>query len=122
MIAAVGAAAAPEAEDTSTTCLVCWDAGRDAVLLECGHSGMCVACAQRIWRGPTVRRICPICRRGFAAVLRILREEHGVVSAPSSSRSARKEQGSSSHFFLAVYSRSFSPLSLLAALLHLLRS
>jgi hypothetical protein len=41
----------------------------DAVLLECGHSGLCVECATVLWNQA---RRCPLCRRGFAAIMRIV--------------------------------------------------
>ncbi len=41
----------------------------DAVLLECGHSGLCVECATVLW---DQARRCPLCRQGFAAVMRIV--------------------------------------------------
>jgi hypothetical protein len=36
-------------EDLGETCFVCLDGRRDAILLECGHGGLCVACAQSLW-------------------------------------------------------------------------
>ena len=50
-------------------CIVCMDRPADAVLLECGHSGLCVECATVLW---DQARRCPLCRRGFAAVMRIV--------------------------------------------------
>ncbi len=68
--------APPSDYDNAKACFVCWDAPPDAVLLECGHSGLCVACAERLWqRG----RGCPLCRAGFAGVVRIVDAEAAVV-------------------------------------------
>jgi hypothetical protein len=50
-------------------CIVCMEHPPDAVLLECGHSGLCVECATVLW---DQARRCPLCRRGFAAVMRIV--------------------------------------------------
>ena len=47
-------------------CYACVDAGADAVLLACGHRGLCMACATRRWN--TDRR-CPLCRRGVNGVM-----------------------------------------------------
>ncbi len=55
--------------DTSSTCFVCVERPADAVLLECGHSGLCVECANVLW---DQGRRCPLCRRGFAAIMRIV--------------------------------------------------
>jgi hypothetical protein len=55
-----------------TTCIVCMDRPADAVLLECGHSRLCVKCATVLW---DQARRCLLCRRGFAAVMRIVARE-----------------------------------------------
>ena len=49
-------------------CLVCMERPPDAVLLECGHGGICAACAARLWERD---RRCPLCREGFAGVVRL---------------------------------------------------
>ena len=36
-------------EDLGETCFVCLDGRREAILLECGHGGLCAACAQSLW-------------------------------------------------------------------------
>ena len=44
-------------------CYVCYEGPADAVFLDCGHGGMCYACARRTCaqrRG--VRILCPLCR------------------------------------------------------------
>ena len=63
------------AEDDSS-CIVCWDQPRDAVLLECGHGGLCVACADLLWRQT---RRCPLCREEFAGVMRIVDASDATV-------------------------------------------
>ena len=58
------------------SCFVCLDSAPNAILLECGHGGLCVACAERLWqRG----RRCPLCRAGFAGVVRIVDADAAVV-------------------------------------------
>ena len=59
-----------EAEDT---CFVCMERCADAILLECGHGGLCVECANALWGQPA--RQCPLCRGGFAAIMRIVARE-----------------------------------------------
>ena len=44
----------------------------DAILLECGHSGICMECAIKLW-GQTRR--CPLCRETFAGIMRVLDED-----------------------------------------------
>ena len=62
-------AAKGAAPEDGNTCLVCWENESDAVLLECGHSGICIVCAQKLWREG---RSCLLCREGFAAIMRIV--------------------------------------------------
>jgi hypothetical protein len=61
--------AIPSSENNeSNTCVVCWERESNAILLECGHSGICVECAGKLWDDS---RLCPLCRQGFAGVMRI---------------------------------------------------
>ena len=78
--------ASPSIEDEEPQlCIVCWHSPRDAVLLECGHGGLCVACAQRLfWR----QRRCPLCRARIGHVARILSELSGRVRSDRTPRSA----------------------------------
>jgi hypothetical protein len=59
-----------------TSCIICWERQIDAILLECGHSGLCVECATVLW---DQARLCPLCRRGFTAVMRIVARKARVV-------------------------------------------
>jgi hypothetical protein len=45
-------------------------------------SGLCVACADRIWQQGEDHRRCPLCRQPFAAVLRILAPPDSMVRSP----------------------------------------
>ena len=64
-------------------CLVCMANPPDAVLLECGHAGVCAACAARLWDRPAAARRCPLCRTPISAVVRILSEDaDGTVPLP----------------------------------------
>ena len=51
---------------TIDLCYACVDAGADAVLLACGHRGLCMACATRLWN---TGRSCPLCRGGVNGVM-----------------------------------------------------
>mmetsp|Transcript_1234 Transcript_1234/g.1625 ORF Transcript_1234/g.1625 Transcript_1234/m.1625 type:complete len:377 (+) Transcript_1234:68-1198(+) len=53
----------------SSLCYICYVAPRDAVLMECGHAGVCFSCAQKLAvRHP---RSCPICRQPISTVLKL---------------------------------------------------
>lgn len=63
-------------------CLICCSCSADAVLLECGHGGVCFACARRILAlVDASRRSCPLCRLRvtYAAQVRPLRETDRFV-------------------------------------------
>jgi hypothetical protein len=51
----------PRSAPQPPSCYVCYDTDADTVLLSCGHGGLCVECAARLWRSD---RRCPLCRRG----------------------------------------------------------
>jgi hypothetical protein len=57
------------ASKDENTCLICWEKESDAILLECGHCGICIQCAQTLWHQT---RHCPLCREGFAAIMHIV--------------------------------------------------
>ncbi len=71
-----GVNAPPDDYDKDKPCFVCLDLTPDAILLECGHGGLCVGCAERLWqRG----RRCPLCRADFTGVVRIVDTEAAAV-------------------------------------------
>lgn len=47
------------ADESDETCIVCFEAQRDRVLVPCGHYNMCSACAHEI---ETTTKKCPYCR------------------------------------------------------------
>ena len=58
-------------------CYLCMDHAADAVLMECGHGGLCAACAAVLWQRGTLApggRQCPLCRQHFVGVLHIVSE------------------------------------------------
>ncbi|CAM9674448.1 unnamed protein product, partial [Sphacelaria rigidula] len=55
----------------SATCYICCTRPADAVLMECGHSGICYACAQHL--AVTPPSVCPVCRHAIQQVLRLSR-------------------------------------------------
>jgi len=54
---------------SDSLCWICFEGQRDAVLLECGHGGICFACAQRCFKKKG--RICPMCRQPVTQVVHI---------------------------------------------------
>lgn len=68
---------------SDSLCWICFEGQRDAVLLECGHGGICFACAQRCFKKKG--RICPMCRQPVTQVVHIQLEGE----APEADRSSR---------------------------------
>jgi Zinc finger, C3HC4 type (RING finger) len=64
--AAQTAQAQKQQTDESGECVICMDATRDTVLLECGHLATCHACAATL-----VGKTCPICRAPVKSVSRV---------------------------------------------------
>jgi len=64
-------------EDTS--CIVCLDRDREAILLECGHGGLCLQCATSLWNQGPAGRHCPMCRKVFSGVMKIVEEQEDMV-------------------------------------------
>ena len=60
-----------ESQEEAAVCLACMARPPDAILVECGHGGLCAPCAGRLWRNRPARRRCPLCRQRFDGVLRI---------------------------------------------------
>ena len=50
-------------------CWICVSGPRDAVLLECGHGGICYGCAERCVRKRPP--LCPMCRQRISCVVRL---------------------------------------------------
>ena len=66
-------------ETTDDLCYICYDAEATAVLLRCGHSGLCVQCAQKL-----KPQLCPICREPIVQTVQLLHrspDETGVTRA-----------------------------------------
>ncbi|KAL1521341.1 hypothetical protein AB1Y20_021008 [Prymnesium parvum] len=54
--------------DNSQSCWVCFEPPTSqAVLLQCGHAGLCLACAENLWRS---RASCPMCRQRIDLIAR----------------------------------------------------
>ncbi|KNC53806.1 uncharacterized protein AMSG_09528 [Thecamonas trahens ATCC 50062] len=65
-------------------CVICFDAPRSAILVPCGHAGVCPACSQRMALVSSAR--CPLCRSPVDAVV-------GIVAATAPAPSSRTSYG-----------------------------
>lgn len=57
------------------TCLICFDNESDAVIMHCGHGGVCYTCCIALWRK---NQGCYLCRKPISQVLQVdLKVPHG---------------------------------------------
>lgn len=66
-----------------STCYICCERRADAVVMECGHGGVCFTCATHLADTPPHK--CPRCRRDIQEVLKLhdVREFGRVVALPN---------------------------------------
>lgn len=59
--------------ESEQLCFICYSDPPEAVLLECGHAGMCIGCATHLYDNPRRMRqpLCPICRQQVSMVLKL---------------------------------------------------
>ena len=77
----VGVDDADDAEDDAdASCSICMDRAPDAVLLECGHGGVCMPCAESLWNSGAEGRLCHMCRKPITGIVRILGEVGSEVN------------------------------------------
>ena len=57
------------------SCYACMDSEANTYLLNCGHSGLCVACARKIIQA---NQHCPLCRQAIAGIVHMNEEENVV--------------------------------------------
>merc|ERR1711920_503694 len=67
----MGGATFTDVVETEQLCFICYVEAPDAVLLECGHAGLCTECADHLVERRPGRAACPICRSPILAVLRL---------------------------------------------------
>lgn len=60
----------PQKQDTQsqTTCLICFDKDADAVIMDCGHGGICYGCCIELFKK---KQGCYLCRKPILQVLQI---------------------------------------------------
>mmetsp|Transcript_17750 Transcript_17750/g.49136 ORF Transcript_17750/g.49136 Transcript_17750/m.49136 type:complete len:131 (-) Transcript_17750:543-935(-) len=49
------------------------------IVMECGHDGLCVECAGRLWRQPPNMKVCPLCRQSISGIVRIVGAQRELV-------------------------------------------
>lgn len=54
---------------TQKECCICFDSKPDAVIMECGHGGICYECGKHMIA--TEPRVCHLCREGIAYILKM---------------------------------------------------
>ncbi|CAM9533012.1 unnamed protein product [Ectocarpus fasciculatus] len=85
-LAAAAAAAAPSSRREHSTCYICCERRADAVVMECGHGGVCFTCATHLADSPP--HLCPVCRKVIQEVFKIheIGEFGRVVVVPPAGR------------------------------------
>lgn len=80
--------------ESEQLCFICYDQVPQAILLECGHAGMCVTCAMQLLERRPGQAHCAICRATISSVVRLRAD----VAVPSSlfGRPAPRPSSSSS--------------------------
>mmetsp|Transcript_71125 Transcript_71125/g.189850 ORF Transcript_71125/g.189850 Transcript_71125/m.189850 type:complete len:214 (-) Transcript_71125:82-723(-) len=58
------------------SCVVCFEGERDAIVLNCGHGGLCLACGVKIWDST---RQCPMCRQRIIGLMRVVGRRGDLV-------------------------------------------
>ncbi|CAN0583175.1 unnamed protein product, partial [Ectocarpus sp. 12 AP-2014] len=75
----LAAAAAASSRREHSTCYICCERRADAVVMECGHGGVCFTCATTLADSPP--HLCPVCRKVIQEVFKLheIREFGRVV-------------------------------------------
>ena len=56
-------------------CYTCMDKRANTILLNCGHTGLCVGCARTIMQA---NQNCPLCRQGLSGMIHMILEDESV--------------------------------------------
>jgi hypothetical protein len=54
---------------TQKDCCICFDSKPDAVIMECGHGGICYECGKQLIAADP--RVCHLCREGISYILKM---------------------------------------------------
>ena len=57
-----------ESKSETSVCALCFDQSPNAVLMECGHGGICYRCGIRLVK---LKEKCPLCRESVDLILKI---------------------------------------------------
>lgn len=81
----LAAGAPPPSRRKHSTCYICCERRADAVVMECGHGGVCFTCATVLADSPP--HLCPVCRKVIQEVFKLheIREFGRVVVVPPAS-------------------------------------
>lgn len=58
----------PPTPQSGIMCYVCMERQATAMLLDCGHAGLCLPCAKRLLAST---RTCPLCRNPISRVMQV---------------------------------------------------
>jgi len=67
-----GCVAGTDPSPSANMCKICYAAEADAVVMECGHGGLCMECCRQVMRSSRAQRVCPLCRSRISMLLRVL--------------------------------------------------
>ena len=79
----------PRASIDNKECYVCCDKTADAVIMECGHGGICYECSLEMWK---VTGQCHMCRMDISQVLQIEPQETQIFKVISTTRAVYKNE------------------------------
>lgn len=73
---------------TSKACVMCCENSCNAVLMECGHGGLCYDCSLKLWKA---QGICHMCRNEISQVLQIEVEPSDYLKVISTTKAIYEE-------------------------------
>lgn len=85
----------PQKQDSQsqTTCLICFDKDADAVIMDCGHGGICYGCCVELFKK---KQGCYLCRKPILQVLQIeinkISGEDGQIKVISCTKMKQKKK------------------------------
>jgi len=89
-----GAGEIVEGEDElgseGSTCVVCFERPRDALLMPCGHMYTCMVCTKEWGKQSEVGKACPVCR---APVKKVVRADNASAAAAAGASSSSSSNG-----------------------------
>jgi len=65
---------------TQKVCMICCSEEPNAVIMDCGHGGLCYSCSIELWK---VQKCCHICRREISQVLEISKARSKILNVVS---------------------------------------